>query len=83
MMQVIKTTKATSDVVHKPMHEMEKGEVCYVPSNKCYVLCVQFCDREPIHLILSNHGSTDSYASGCPIEVRTLEPGESITIRFS
>ncbi len=71
------------DSIHtKPMNTMKDGEVCYCPEVKRYVVKVNYSGTF-LFLILINDDGTNSYSDECPLPVRELREGESVTVKFS
>ncbi len=65
------------------MCDMENGDVCYVPMNEHYVLCVEDSSRDKFFLILDNYETPDTYDADCTLTVQPLKAGGSITIKFT
>jgi len=81
-MEIVHTENGERRTETFPMNHMEKGQVCYCPEHKHYVLRVTHMG-DTIFLILDNHNSVNSFGYGCTEPVRSLLEGESITIEFS
>ncbi len=80
-MEIVKEGTGKLESYTKPMSKMAYGEVCYCIEDECYVLKMPYTDDQ--FLILGDNDIANSYSGKPSIKVRTLYPGESITIKFS
>ena len=81
MKKVHKNCKDVSPIL-KPMNQMKKGEVCFIPANGQFILKVGYLGYTPTFLVLDSTEEINMYGPGCPLEVRELYEGESVTIEF-
>ncbi len=65
------------------MCDMENGDVCYVPLNDHFVLCIEDLDSVKSFLVLDNCETPDVYSDECTLTVKPLKTGESVTIKFT
>ncbi len=65
------------------MCDMANGDVCYVPVNDHYVLCIEDSWSAKFFLVLDDCKEPDTDEADCTLTVKPLRTGESITIKFT